>query len=393
MPSRPEHSPIGALCFRCGAVLRGVEGQEPQASGRRVCARCNAAAAAVAPEESRASAQPAPHAPSAQPSGPAAFAGSAPAAPAAHDRDAPYVLDLNGGGPVSPTGLAAGTSGASSSNSGVDRVKHASRRDVAPLKAREVQATRIATTADGDAPFEVLEPTDTPVAHAPVALKGVPLPIPAPEMPSVADAAPSNQVPTALPGRGSLAAASPLLKCERCDYCMEGLRTRTCPECGHINPRRTRSSWMQEQSRQVTREAYRTPTLILAAGLLVTSLVMFFGLPWQSGVAWMIGFPMRVTIGAAAFAFASAMIAGWDAPFGLTMLRIGAMFAVGDVFLGVSLAAGLHSAACMAYLVIACIHVFMMVWLFDLDPADAWLIMVIMTVTNVALGIAFAAMM
>ncbi len=220
-----------------------------------------------------------------------------------------------------------------------------------------------------------------------------PLPVAAIGMEDVRSAAPANQGYERHLLVESL--ASKIRKprtCVECGYSLEGLKTGKCPECGTVNVMYSRSAMLEEDSQRIVREEYTKPIVLLLVGCVLTASLLAISGDWFSLGAWVIGLPIRVTLGSVAFFLCCLWFFGFDSPIQLTALRLAAMYAIGDVVLAVPVVIGIHATYSLAFLIVAVIHVFMFVWLFELDVSDAYLVVAITAVVNfwslIVIGIA-----
>ena len=192
-----------------------------------------------------------------------------------------------------------------------------------------------------------------------------PLPVAAIGMEDVRSAAPANQGYERHLLVESL--ASKIRKprtCVDCGYSLEGLKTGKCPECGTVNVMYSRSAMLEEDSQRIVREEYTKPIVLLLVGCVLTASLLAISGDWFSLGAWVIGLPIRVTLGSVAFFLCCLWFFGFDSPIQLTALRLAAMYAIGDVVLAVPVVIGIHATYSLAFLIVAVIHVFMFVWLF-----------------------------
>lgn len=133
-----------------------------------------------------------------------------------------------------------------------------------------------------------------------------------------------------LVGRARLGAEG--LQCVNCDYSLRGLKVMRCPECGeHIRPRLSGDRKAGRFKDEATREAYRTPLLMLGVSMAVL-------LPWMAvmngplaaGVFVMV-FGLSVLLALGGLFICSVLWMGFDAPWHLSALRIAGIFAAMDL--------------------------------------------------------------
>lgn len=323
-------SPVGRLCFRCGVALSGPAVRDPR--GREVCIAC-------APK-------------------PAEVESDGPAAAATADAsDERVVIDLGASSPLPP--IAA--------------------------KPRGTLAHTAPPPVQSDAsPLPVVDLTPAPMRLAPAR--------PAPELEDVSKYAPANQyrprVPSTTPDDEKL----PERKCSKCGYSLEGLEGDRCPECGHVNRHvyRAKSRVLADESRQIERMEYLKPTITLGAGVVLVVAILGIGGNWESAATWAVGLPLRVVMGTVAFFLCCLWFFGFDSPWRLTMLRLAATYAIADVPVAMVRTTNFLPAMPLAYVVSFGVSAFMLVWLFELDPSDAWVLVAVSTVVSVVIGMVFA---
>lgn len=131
-------------------------------------------------------------------------------------------------------------------------------------------------------------------------------------------------------GVGATDAKGGATKCPHCGYSLQGLKARKCPECGKI-PYKSKKDELLEESKRTSRNAYLIPIASMAVGLPVMMLLawLFHGGPAVVGI--LILWAVCVPVGFIAYMIVCAVWAGFDAPIHLSLLRLGAVFAVGAV--------------------------------------------------------------
>ncbi len=133
-----------------------------------------------------------------------------------------------------------------------------------------------------------------------------------------------------LVGRARLGAEG--LTCINCGYSLRGLKRMRCPECGeHIRPRSTADRKAGRFKDEATRDAYRTPLLMLGVSMAVL-------LPWMAvvdgpvaAIVFAIGFGLSVLLALGGLFICSVLWMGFDAPWHLSALRIAGVFAAMDL--------------------------------------------------------------
>lgn len=147
---------------------------------------------------------------------------------------------------------------------------------------------------------------------------------------------------------------------------------------------------LAEESHQIARMEYLKPAITMGLGVVVVVLILALGGDWAAMAARVGGLPVRVVIGTVAYFLCCLWFFGFDAPWGLTALRLGATYAISDIPFSIVHVIDFPAAMSMAYLASLVITVLMFVWLFDLDPSDAWLLVAVSAVVNVVVGFVLA---
>lgn len=336
----PPNNPVGRLCFRCGVTLGGDVARD--GAGREVCGSCAMKAGAAA----RAGGM---------------TAGGGRVASLKDDGDERVRIDLGPSEPLPP----------------LAREKPVARERPAALTPGVAFPPRV------EAPVDVVEITPSPKRLAPAK--------PAPELEDMSKYAPANQYRPRVASTDS-GGEIPERKCSKCGYSLEGLETNTCPECGHENTRRRRgkSQLLEEESRQIARMEYIKPAVTLVLGMVVVMMILAIGGDWPAMLARVGGLPVRVLVGTFAYFLCCLWFFGFDSPWRLTALRLGAIYSISDIPFAAVHALNFPAATSMAYLAALAISVFMFVWLFELDPSDAWLLVAVTAVVNVVIGFGLA---
>lgn len=115
--------------------------------------------------------------------------------------------------------------------------------------------------------------------------------------------------------------------CPHCGYDMTGAVSLQCPECGGIMP--TRAQVMREElSKQTAQEAYHTPAVYLAVGLLGALIVGLVQSGWPVLVVLPTVFAVQVAVGMLVLYACMFFWIGFDAPFNLNLLRLSAAYAL-----------------------------------------------------------------
>ncbi|KAA0217442.1 MAG: hypothetical protein DYG94_00495 [Leptolyngbya sp. PLA3] len=127
------------------------------------------------------------------------------------------------------------------------------------------------------------------------------------------------------PPKGHSASHKPFA-CPDCGYDMSRAASLQCPECGHIMP--TRAHVMrQELAKQTEYEAYHTPAVYLALGLVGALIVGLATMGWPIVVILPSVFILQVAVGLLVTYACMFFWIGFDAPFNLNLLRLSAVYA------------------------------------------------------------------
>lgn len=188
-------------------------------------------------------------------------------------------------------------------------------------------------------------------------------------------------------GAGATERTGGLLKCRHCGYDVTGLKSPTCPECGGrlAEDRRARD---REVSREVVRWAYLRPGLMVVGG--VAGLCVIRAIGGEAGLipsnllALALGIPMAV----GAFFLCCLIWIGFDAPWHLVTLRMAGIFAVMQP---ISLLAGLIPVPVVPTVVTALCYMGLVQSELDVDLQDAVGFTIVMTLVQVFVVVAIAA--
>lgn len=156
--------------------------------------------------------------------------------------------------------------------------------------------------------------------------------------------------------------------CPHCGYDMSGAVSLQCPECGGIMP--TRAQVMREElSKQTAEEAYHTPAVYLAVGLVGALIVGLATMGWPIVVILPSVFIPQVAMGLLVTYCCMFFWIGFDAPFNLNLLRHAAVYA-GSIFVALT-ATTVLGWGIPAFVVFALAYLVLYLHLLDFDFVDA----------------------
>lgn len=185
--------------------------------------------------------------------------------------------------------------------------------------------------------------------------------------------------------------------CRECGYDMAGLRQDLCPECGTVNAsvsasgmgmgNTARSEYLDEVSREVEKEEYRKPLIMICIGLVAVVAFVSLVVGRTSGIkaatlsltVYAVAFPFRVIVDVVAFWLCGLLWLGFDAPWKLTAWRFAGTLAVCDA---VWILLGSYFGI-FGFLVFGAIYALCLVQLFDLEWFDARIVAFITFVVNI----------
>ena len=169
---------------------------------------------------------------------------------------------------------------------------------------------------------------------------------------------------------GSRALGLEALICAKCKYNLRGLKVMRCPECGeHIRPRAKKENKAGRFKDEATREAYRTPLLMIgiAGGIYLLWAGVQGGAPAVPLV--LMGLALQVITGVIAFFACSVVAFGFDAPWHLTILRLTGIYCVVNLASLATTAA--FGPSILIYLVVLAVFIQMLMSFLDLDLVQA----------------------
>jgi len=160
------------------------------------------------------------------------------------------------------------------------------------------------------------------------------------------------------------------LVCAKCKYDLRGLRQMRCPECGeHIRPRAKKEKKAGRFRDEATREAYRTPLLMIGiAGGIYLLWAGADGGP-QAVPLVLMGLAFQVITGVIVFFLCSLIAFGFDAPWHLTILRLTGIYCV--VNLASLATTTVLGPSAIMYVVVLAVFIQMLMSFLDLDLVQA----------------------
>lgn len=191
-----------------------------------------------------------------------------------------------------------------------------------------------------------------------------------PETPRIATRAPI--VPASPPIASKPASRQSGPECPKCGYSIVGLKSDVCPECGgSITFNVLRGADRKKEARKQLRHEYRRAaiTLVMSFGAvaLLTALYGEFGVFWLS----LIKYAIFVPIGLASYFLCCMLWIGFDQPWGITTLRLAAIYAVLDA---IAVAISSVSVALVSWLLLSFVHITLLSKWLELDTQDAVLV-------------------
>lgn len=169
------------------------------------------------------------------------------------------------------------------------------------------------------------------------------------------------------PPKGHSAVHKPYA-CPHCGYDMSRAVSLQCPECGHIMP--TRAQIMREElAKQTEYEAYHTPAVFLALGLVGALIVGLATMGWPIVVILPSIFIPQVALGLLVTYACMFFWIGFDAPFNLNLLRLAAVYA-GSICVAL-MASTLLGWGIPAFAIFVLAYLVLYLHLLDFDFVDA----------------------
>lgn len=182
------------------------------------------------------------------------------------------------------------------------------------------------------------------------------------------------------PPKGHAAQHKPYA-CSHCGYDMSRAVSLQCPECGNLMP--TRAQVMREElSKQTEYEAYHTPAVYLALGLVGALIVGLATMGWPIVVILPSIFISQVAVGLMVTYACMFFWIGFDAPFNLNLLRLAAVYA-GSICAAL-LATTLLGWGIPAFGVFVLVYLVLYLHLLDFDFVDAAAVAILNMIVAIA---------
>lgn len=180
------------------------------------------------------------------------------------------------------------------------------------------------------------------------------------------------------------------IPCTKCSYDLRGLPSLTCPECGTVNTRQSRSRQYEETSREILLNEIRKPAIIGGASLLVVLAVLAASKgPAEAGV-FLALYPIRVVVASGAFLLCGFLDSGVDPPIWLIALRMAAIVPAVQLLHAVCGATGVPGLGTAAFAGGTLVFAFLLVDLFEMEISETWLVILVNSLAWVALSILIA---
>ncbi|MFO0831142.1 MAG: hypothetical protein U0637_04765 [Phycisphaerales bacterium] len=142
--------------------------------------------------------------------------------------------------------------------------------------------------------------------------------------------------------KGGRAKEAPRHLCRHCGYDMAGVLVKRCPECGKITAA-PKDAGLLETEREVRRKVYTRPLVLMGVGFTVSLIALAVGHASLGDYAvHFVGWLLAVPIGVLTFWVCSLMFLEYDAPFHITALRLGGIYACVGIADAIGTAAGMH---------------------------------------------------
>jgi len=179
------------------------------------------------------------------------------------------------------------------------------------------------------------------------------------------------------------------LTCQQCGYIMRGASAPRCPECGAVAEGRSVRMTNARYSRDVAREAYRTPLIMLAVALPI----IVFGQAalggWVAGAIALLSYAVQVPVGVAVFWLCCLIWVGFDAPMHLTALRLAAIYSVVDLTI---IVAGIALPGLIAFVIGVVLYIGLLSQFLEMEFTDAIIVGFVTFVAKIVIVMAIVAM-
>lgn len=182
---------------------------------------------------------------------------------------------------------------------------------------------------------------------------------------------PTSPVPAAPIAKKPVAKAPPVF-CPRCKYDIRNLTGDTCPECGTSLLSAIRTQERKSRARGDLKRVYVQAAVAMTAAIALMAGALLLRGEISDLPIYLIKYAVFVPIGLIVFVACSAIWIGFDQPFGITALRLAAIYAiadaVGEVVRGIPLA---------QFIVPGLVYIGLLIKWLELDSQDAIILAVV----------------
>lgn len=207
---------------------------------------------------------------------------------------------------------------------------------------------------------------------APIPLEATPQPSRAPTQARPATN-PLPAVPGPSVGRKPVAKVPPV-HCPQCKYDIRNLAGDTCPECGISLLAAIRKQERKSRARGDLKRAYvqSMASMVLAFGLMAGMLLLMERI--DDLTLYLIKYTVFVPLGLVVFAACSAIWIGFDQPFGITAIRLAAIYAIADA---VGVAVKVLPIPLVQFIIPSLVYIGLLIKWLELDTQDAVILAVV----------------
>ncbi|HVZ92978.1 MAG TPA: hypothetical protein VG797_00560, partial [Phycisphaerales bacterium] len=179
-------------------------------------------------------------------------------------------------------------------------------------------------------------------------------------------------------------------KCPKCGYSLVGLPGMVCPECGANIAAAVKVNERERGAREdLKRDYLRALGLMLGGWAGVTILLALRG-EIGSVPLYLIEYVFMVPVGLVVFFVCSALWIGFDAPWGITAVRLAAIYALADV---VGELMGFVPILFVGPAVTALAYIMLLESYLDIDKGDAIILAILTAAARLGLGLVVGGMM